>query len=220
MKMMMLASVKTAAAVVLTAGTLGIGMGVAVDGSRKVAPSSPLASGDARPAKGHDAPILFTDGLKPYEVHEWGVFSVYPGVRYANVDMAAEWSELPAEMYRSFPEVRLPYFGPVRKPIIYFHWNSPSAPDHEFQVTTTFTDGRPVVWFHATSEPVYRGLRPIELSQALTWNLRLREPAGFGFAPYPEFVSLGLRSGKSSLRRAVPPLNSSRIQDCCLSAVH
>jgi hypothetical protein len=40
-------------------------------------------------------------------VHEWGVFTVFNDVKYANVNRAEEWGSLPRFFYRQFPKERL-----------------------------------------------------------------------------------------------------------------
>jgi len=35
-------------------------------------------------------------------VHEWGVFTIYSGQKYANAGLKAEWASLPQGFYRQF----------------------------------------------------------------------------------------------------------------------
>jgi len=92
--------------------------------------------------------------LKPEDlaVHEWGVFTVFSDVKYANVSHRAEWNSLPKEFYRQFPERRLVWQpGAWKKPIIYFYTKQPSL---EIGVKVKFNEGAPVVWWPACAAPV------------------------------------------------------------------
>jgi len=135
-----------------------------------------------------DGPLLNEKGLKPFEVHEWGVFSVYPTARYANVDMAKEWAELPKWMYRSFPSINLPTQPmKVRKPIVYFHWADPPLPKEPFTMRIRFPQGRPIVWYPTAADAVVmvddEGSRAAAaefaataLRATLTWRFWLTDP--------------------------------------------
>ncbi len=134
------------------------------------------ACGTALSAEGGgDKPPQF---IKHYEVHEWGVMSVYPGTKYANCDMAAEWAELPSEVYGVTGRRRLPYRGAVRKPIVYFHWHSDEpVPARAFKMGVAFAEGRPMVWYPASVSylggkigPHARGFS----NKCLNWSFWLR----------------------------------------------
>jgi hypothetical protein len=86
-------------------------------------------------------------------VHEWGVFTVFNDVDYANANMRAEWSSLPPVLYRQFPDPRLRFDQGgmiVKKPFIYFY--SPRA-GLSVEAKVTFTKGAPVVWWPAVATP-------------------------------------------------------------------
>jgi hypothetical protein len=124
-----------------------------------------------------DGPVAFTNGVKGFSVHEWGVFSVYPNQEWANVDMAHEWNSLPARIYRLYPKAQLPYFGPVRKPVVYFHWNADTEPKGPVSLTVQFFNGRPVVWYPATTHPAFvRGDSRDLAAGQLRWTLHVRKP--------------------------------------------
>jgi len=88
-----------------------------------------------------------------YELHEWGVFPVVPSAGWANCDMKAEWAALPKFMYRLWPEQRLPYNGPVLKPVIFFH----TQKAQEVKLEVRFAEGRPLVWWPGAVSPVNEG---------------------------------------------------------------
>ncbi|MCW8132502.1 MAG: hypothetical protein KIS92_19295 [Planctomycetota bacterium] len=91
----------------------------------------------------------------PYELHEWGVFAVPRNAAWANLDMKGEWAGMPKAFYGMLPERGLPYHGPVLKPVIYFHAEKPLKID----LTVTFAEGTPTIWWPAASDPVNTGRR-------------------------------------------------------------
>lgn len=84
-----------------------------------------------------------------YDLHEWGVFTVPRNAGWANLDMKAEWASLPKGFYARFPAVNLPYRGPVRKPVIYFH----AAKPMKLSLNIRFANGVPIVWWPAAEHP-------------------------------------------------------------------
>ena len=85
-------------------------------------------------------------------VHEWGVFTVFNDVKYANVNRKEEWGSLPSFFYRQFPKERLRWVPSAwDKPIIYFY-----AKPTPLNVTVhvKFPEGAPVVWWPAVASPV------------------------------------------------------------------
>ena len=123
-------------------------------------------------------------------VHEWGVFSVYTDAKFANEDLAAEWTSLPKMFYRQFPTRRLQWTpAGVRKPIVYFYTKRPSL---ELEMQVSFAGGAPVVWWPACSEPedncdqiigMYRepappppknSIKNLPVFKALKWQVGLR----------------------------------------------
>jgi hypothetical protein len=109
-------------------------------------------------------------------VHEWGVFTVFNDVKYANVNRKAEWGSLPGFFYRQFPKERLRW-SPAGwdKPIIYFYAKPESL---RLKVKVTFSDGVPVVWWPAAVDPVDSGVPPGRMQRkepfrSLTWDLWL-----------------------------------------------
>ena len=96
--------------------------------------------------------------MKPEDltVHEWGVFTVFSDVKYANVDHKQEWASLPADFYRQFPTRRLVWQPAMwKKPIVYFYTKQPSL---EIDVKVKFTEGAPVVWWPACASPIDDGM--------------------------------------------------------------
>jgi hypothetical protein len=88
-------------------------------------------------------------------VHEWGVFTVFNDLKFANANLKTEWGTLPAEFYRQFPERRLRWAPAVwKKPIIYFYSKQPSL---WLDVSVRFPEGAPVVWWPACAEPLDDG---------------------------------------------------------------
>ena len=107
-------------------------------------------------------------------VHEWGVFTVYNDLRFANADRKAEWSSLPEEFYRQFPKTRLQWVPSAwDKPIIYFHT---ARPNLRFRTSVNFGEGAPVVWWPAVAKPLDEtpGRRPevskVKLFHELEWH--------------------------------------------------
>jgi hypothetical protein len=91
-------------------------------------------------------------------VHEWGVFTVFNDVKYANVNRKEEWGSLPSFFYRQFPKERLRWMpAGWDKPVIYFYSKPESL---HVNVKVTFADGAPVVWWPAVSSPVDSGVPP------------------------------------------------------------
>jgi len=88
-------------------------------------------------------------------VHEWGVFTVFNDVKYANLNRKAEWSSLPECFYRQFPRPRLRWQSSGwDKPIVYFY----AKPDLlHLSVKVTFTEGVPVAWWPCAADPVDYG---------------------------------------------------------------
>ena len=85
-------------------------------------------------------------------VHEWGVFTVFNDVKYANVNRKEEWGSLPSFFYRQFPKERLRWVPSAwDKPIVYFY--AKQTPLH-VNVKVTFAEGAPVVWWPAVASPV------------------------------------------------------------------
>jgi hypothetical protein len=85
-------------------------------------------------------------------VHEWGVFTVFNDVKYANVNRKEEWGSLPSFFYRQFPKERLRWVPSAwDKPIVYFY--AKNTPMH-VNVKVTFAEGAPVVWWPAVASPV------------------------------------------------------------------
>ena len=108
-------------------------------------------------------------------VHEWGVFSVFPDVRYANAEMKAEWASMPAVFYRQFPTHRLLWTpSRVRKPFVYFYSTRPNL---ELSVRITFADGAPVVWWPCALAPGDEerlpAAKPTRVYKSVLWSLWL-----------------------------------------------
>jgi RNA polymerase sigma factor (sigma-70 family) len=101
------------------------------------------------------APVTFELaplGKEDLVVHEWGVFTVFNDVKYANVNRKEEWGSLPSFFYRQFPKERLRWVPSAwDKPIVYFY--ARPTPLH-LNVKVTFTEGAPVVWWPAAVAPV------------------------------------------------------------------
>ena len=89
-------------------------------------------------------------GEATYELHEWGVFPVPRNAAWAMLDTRAELSTMPDFFFMVWPKERLPWHGPVTKPVIYFYPTSPL----EVKLKIRFADGRPLVWWPAASSPV------------------------------------------------------------------
>lgn len=90
-----------------------------------------------------------------YELHEWGVFTVPRNAAWANLDMKAEWASMPKEFYSRFPKENLPYWGPVKKPVIYFHADKPI----KISLVIRFSEGVPAVWWPAAEHPNSESVR-------------------------------------------------------------
>lgn len=86
-----------------------------------------------------------------YELHEWGVFPVARNEVWAMSDLRAEWATFPDFFFRDWPKEKekLPYLGPVLKPVVFFHTETPGR----VQLEIRFADGRPLVWWPGTSSP-------------------------------------------------------------------
>jgi hypothetical protein len=122
-------------------------------------------------------PVSFE--LKPlrrddFIVHEWGVFTVFNDVKYADVNRKDEWGTLPDFFYRQFPNMRLcwsPAFWD--KPIIYFYAKPVLM---NVTVKITFAEGVPVVWWPAVAVPYdqrqFPEGDPVDLRpfRSLHWN--------------------------------------------------
>ena len=107
-------------------------------------------------------------------VHEWGVFTVFNDVKYANVDRKEEWGSLPSFFYRQFPKERLCWVpSGWDKPIVYFYAKKTPL---NVRVKVSFPEGAPVVWWPAVADPVEDtfkdGPNPIRLQpfRSLTWD--------------------------------------------------
>jgi hypothetical protein len=88
-------------------------------------------------------------------VHEWGVFTVFNDVKYANVNRKEEWTSLPSFFYRQFPTERLRWMPSAwDKPIVYFYAKKTPL---RVKVKVTFAEGAPVVWWPAVASPVDDG---------------------------------------------------------------
>jgi hypothetical protein len=85
-------------------------------------------------------------------LHEWGVFTVYDDMRWANAGRKAEWLSLPKFFYRQFPTQRLRWSpSSWDKPIIYFYSRREGL---KVNVKVDFGAGTPVVWWPCASSPV------------------------------------------------------------------
>ena len=84
-----------------------------------------------------------------YDLHEWGVFTIARNDKWAMSDLRAEWAAFPDFFYRVWPDKRLTYRGPVRKPVIFLHAEKAG----EVQLEVRFADGRPLVWWPAAVSP-------------------------------------------------------------------
>lgn len=120
-------------------------------------------------------------------IHEWGVFTVFNGVAYANAHAREEWGSLPPFFYRQFPKQRLRWIpGAWDKPIIYFYARPTSL---RLQVRVDFGAGVPVVWWPAVASPIDDGARSRDIKpgpfRTLSWDAWLGErvPAVVGLAP-------------------------------------
>jgi hypothetical protein len=107
-----------------------------------------------------------------YELHEWGVFSVPRGEAWAQRDMKQEWATFPEFFFTIWPTAKLPYerVQSMRKPVIFVHAPKPLT----FDLTIRFPDGRPLVWWPATSYP--RGDAQITDRDRLTFSVAAIDP--------------------------------------------
>jgi hypothetical protein len=111
------------------------------------------------------------------QVHEWGVFTIFNDVKYANANRKAEWARLPDAFYRQFPTQRLKW-APAAwdKPVIYFYTARPVL---DVEVTVKFAGGgAPVVWWPCAARPVNSTStpasdQPLPRFDSLTWRARL-----------------------------------------------
>ena len=78
-----------------------------------------------------------------FEIHEWGVFTAPRNSYWLKQDMVAEWSSFPDFFHGVWPKKKLAYYGPVTKPVIYFH----SKDKLNIQLQIEFTTGRPLIWW-------------------------------------------------------------------------
>ncbi len=104
------------------------------------------------------APTHFTvdtPTAKDLTVHEWGVFTCFPDMQYANANRKAEWGALPPVFYHQFPTQRLRWIPSAwDKPVIDFFTPHDSL---RCQVSVDFGVGYPVVWWPCAADPVDRG---------------------------------------------------------------
>jgi hypothetical protein len=151
-------------------------------------------------------------------VHEWGVFTVFNDVKYANINRQAEWSGLPDTFYRQFPKQRIKWMPAVwDKPIVYFY-SKRSAMNVNLKVK--FADGgAPVVWWPCASEPVNNSgnqYDAVPRFDSLHWDLWLgdRVPASQGIS----FLSNGSQWAQPRLADlpAESWLNSARLSTASL----
>ncbi len=90
-----------------------------------------------------------------FAVHEWGVFTVFNDLKYANANRKAEWASLPDFFYRQFPSVRLKWEPAAwDKPLIHFYCTRPTL---KVDLKVTFADGAPVAWWPCCANPVDQG---------------------------------------------------------------
>lgn len=84
-----------------------------------------------------------------YALHEWGVFTVPRGARWAHRDMLDEWADMPAFFHGRLPARVQAYRGPVRKPVIFVHATKSQAITLEIR----FAEGRPLIWWPPAEKP-------------------------------------------------------------------
>lgn len=90
-----------------------------------------------------------------FVVHEWGVFTVFNDVKYANVNRKEMWGSLPTFFYRQFPTERLRWVPSAwDAPVIYFYAKPRSM---HVGVNVSFGEGAPVVWWPAVTNPTSDG---------------------------------------------------------------
>jgi hypothetical protein len=123
------------------------------------------------------APMAFTvEALTPRDltVHEWGVFTAFPDMAYANANRKAEWGTLPEVFYRQFPTQRLRWIPSAwDKPVINFFTPHDSL---RCRVSIDFGTGYPVAWWPCAAEPIDSGGRTPAVGKpfhTLTWDLTL-----------------------------------------------
>ncbi|MBI3829349.1 MAG: hypothetical protein HY291_07520 [Planctomycetes bacterium] len=107
-----------------------------------------------------------------YELHEWGVFSVPRNDAWAQHDMKQEWAQMPKEFYGWPPGRTLPYRGPVRKPVIFFH----AEKALQLDLTIRFAEGAPMVWWPAAAEPANFGSLGKNDGHRLVFSLFVKDP--------------------------------------------
>jgi len=111
-------------------------------------------------------------------VHEWGVFTVFNDVKYANVNRKEEWASLPSFFYRQFPTERLRWVPSAwDKPIVYFYAKKTPL---RVKVKVTFAEGAPVVWWPAVASPVddpYLPTKKIRPFRSLVWDAWIGDEA-------------------------------------------
>jgi hypothetical protein len=111
-------------------------------------------------------------------VHEWGIFTVFNDVKYANVNRKEEWASLPSFFYRQFPTERLRWApSGWDKPIVYFYAKKTPL---RLKIKVTFTEGAPVAWWPAVASPVddpYRRTKEIRPFRSLAWDAWLGDEA-------------------------------------------
>jgi hypothetical protein len=109
-------------------------------------------------------------------VHEWGVFTVFSDIHYANLNREAEWGSLPPDFYRQFPRLRLRWVPAAwDKPVVYFYTKQPML---KVRTQVRFTEGAPVVWWPACSQPLDDNTgnnvrpdgRPVKPYTTLVWD--------------------------------------------------
>jgi hypothetical protein len=106
-----------------------------------------------------------------FELHEWGVFGVYPNVKYANADMKAEWESLPKFMYGFVKEKTVPECPTaVWKPIVYIH----TKDAFPLSMTVRFPKGMPTVWYPAAANMI-GDLKGLIMADRLDWNLQVNQ---------------------------------------------
>lgn len=128
-----------------------------------------------------------------YDLHEWGVFTVPRNEAWAQRDMKQEWAGFPEFFNRAWPSAKLPYRGPVRKPVIYLH----AKEKVNVALTVRFAEGRPLVWWPPAQDNLNEPDR-------LHFSFALVAPDHPGQAVAPKEVPQGhwmetLRAAKSSM---------------------
>jgi hypothetical protein len=163
------------------------------------APSKELVAGQwaGEVASASVAFELVPLGKDDLVVHEWGVFTVFNDVKYANANRKEEWGSLPSFFYRQFPKVRLRWVpAGWDKPVVYFYAKPEAL---RVGVKVTFREGAPVVWWPAAASPVNSEVSMTprmprkNVFRSLTWEAWVGErvPAGGLGAWYGERVRPG-----------------------------